>query len=763
METSSGLTRIIAKTFLIILFSFFSTSVLALEDSADYVKKGWVLRSNLEEVVALMDECVEKFGAEANSQAAGLDKMPKEDKVEFYKSMNDVATCLFIKGEAYMKAERNSESIAVFESIVEKYPFAQQWDPRGWFWSVKEKAVLTLLKLDPKWCDESPEKCEKPEKEIEFPISELILSDPGTEFPIDYEKYGTFEKVGTSDYRYLITDRNGLSAAVGGGVYPNTKSVRNDPEFQKIKKEIFKIDHWKILGSRDLKRAFYRWNFAPEPTHVRQFYIGDILERAGKIEQAIKAYYACITHFSKGYGKTYFDTPWYIAKAAIARITYLLDTHKEIGYVLKDASIVIEGGFDNDVSNDKFKINPGKFVKRSELALDTKRDFGKVVKSTGTNVKLVQYESGDWQLFVKEEPFIIKGVTFDPTRVGESPDDQTLEEWTEQDSNNNGIIDSPYETWVDKNYNNVQDSDEPVVGDFALMKRMGANVIRRYHQPHKPNKEILRDLYESYGIMTMMCDFLGKYTLGSGAPWEPGTDYRNPEHQKNMIESVKEMVNEHKDEPYLLMWLLGNENVYGVACNADKDPEGYFMFVNKVAKIIKEMDPTRPVGVVSGDLLYLDKFGELCPDVDVFGTNSYRGKYGFGDFWKDIKSFSGKAAMLTEYGVSSISNGYSKEEGEAYQAEYYRGTWNDIYKNSAGYGAGNSLGGVLFEWVDEWWKAYEPTIHDERGQFIGPFLDGYIHEEWLGVTSQGDGKSSPFLRQLKKAFFVYEDLWNKEG
>ncbi len=57
-----------------------------------------------------------------------------------------------------------------------------------------------------------------------------------------------------------------------------------------------------------------------------------------------------------------------------------------------------------------------------------------------------------------------------------------------------------------------------------------------------------------------------------------------------LLESVKKMVLEHKDEPYVLLWLLGNENNYGVASNADKKPDAYFKFANEVALWIKSVD-----------------------------------------------------------------------------------------------------------------------------------------------------------------------------
>ena len=166
------------------------------------------------------------------------------------------------------------------------------------------------------------------------------------------------------------------------------------------------------------------------------------------------------------------------------------------------------------------------------------------------------------------EPFVVKALTYAPTKIGQSPDEGTLGNWMREDFNQNGKIDGPYDSYLEDN------SDKPV-GDFQLMKYMGVNSIRLYHHPKEINKELLRDLYHTYGIRVMIGDFLGKYALGSGAPWNPGTDYRNPEHQKNMLESVRKMVEEFKDEPYVLFWILGNENVYGVACNADKDPEGF--------------------------------------------------------------------------------------------------------------------------------------------------------------------------------------------
>ncbi|RLB79190.1 MAG: hypothetical protein DRH17_14140, partial [Deltaproteobacteria bacterium] len=214
------------------------------------------------------------------------------------------------------------------------------------------------------------------------------------------------------------------------------------------------------------------------------------------------------------------------------------------------------------------------------------------------------------------------------------------------------------------------------------------------------------------------------------------------------------------DEPYILFWLLGNENVYGVACNADKDPEGFFKFANEVACIIKSLDPEHPVALCNGDTLFLDVFGKYCPDIDIFGANAYRGNYGFGYLWQAVKEEADKPAFITEFGCPAYAEGKTREEAEELQAEYHRAAWEDIqYNMSDGPGVGNAIGGIIFEWLDEWWKAYEPGMHDTKPLWAGPFPDGYMHEEWLGLCGQGDGSQSPFLRQLRKAYYAYQEMW----
>ncbi len=755
--------RFLVLSFILALCAF--NPALAQDTSSkDLIIKAWEAhgKRDIESTFKYTNECINLYKDEADRIQASLKSLPKtQDEIASAQVLNDVGVAYFIQGEAYMRQQKLDEAKKLFKTIVDKYPYAQAWDQRGWYWQVAEVAQQSVKKIE----TGSIELEQK--KQVSQLPSKIILYDAGTEDFVNYEKYGEFKNVGTKDYQYVVKDQEGLSAALGEGIYPNTTSLKWDPEYKKARKENrLEGSHWDFVHSPDLEAAFLKWAATPEPQGVSLFYTAMLLEKSGLIKQAIKCYYAIVVHFPGSYGKTYWHTPWYIGQAAISKINFLLKNNPALGYRLDGADIRSINGFDNDVSNDIVITNPGRFVRvgpLEKLKLKAQTDLLSIKRRLGKGkVHLIQYETGDWQLIVDDKPYTIKGITYAPTKVGQSPDEVTLGNWMEEDFNHNGKADGPYDSFVDKNRNNIQDNDEPAVGDFKLMQEMGVNTIRLYHHPLKVNKEILRDLYQKFGIRVIMGDFLGKYAIGSGASWYPGTDYNNPEHKKKMLESVTQMVNEFKDEPYILFWLLGNENVYGFACNADKDPDAFFKFVNEAALQIKSLDPQHPVAVCSGDVLFLDRFGKYSPDVDIFGTNAYRGDYGFGFIWRQVKEQTDKPVFITEFGCPAYAQGKSLEEAEELQAEYHRAAWEDIEENTAFHaGGGNALGGVVFEWLDEWWKAYEPSMHDTKGLFTGPFPDGFMHEEWLGVCGQGDGKLSPFLRQLRKSYYRYKKMWNE--
>lgn len=402
-----------------------------------------------------------------------------------------------------------------------------------------------------------------------------------------------------------------------------------------------------------------------------------------------------------------------------------------------------------------------------------------IVEKHGGRVQAVKYDDGTWELLVSGKPYFIKGVVYGVSKIGEDPGAATMRDWMTYDDDSNGKNDIAYQTWVDENKNNKQDRNEKPVGDFQLLKDMGCNTIRLYHVPsdnkllgdvyknhpniilqydHAVNKALLRSLYNDYNIMIIMGSFLGSWCVGSGAWWEDGTDYTDPEQCEKIKKSVKAMVLDNKDEPYVLMWQLGNENNIASwsQCNAKKEPMAYAKLVGEVAEMIHQLDPDHPVAVCDGDDngRMLPLYAQYAPGLDIVSYNSYRGAYGFSTLWNSVKRNFDRPVFISEYGVPAYNK--NKGEDEDYQLKYIKGCWRDIAANKAG----NSIGGTVFEWVDMWWLNGNPTQHNEGSAHMDNFPDKLNHEEWFGIVSMGDGSDS-LMRQKRKAYDYLKSVWKE--
>lgn len=407
------------------------------------------------------------------------------------------------------------------------------------------------------------------------------------------------------------------------------------------------------------------------------------------------------------------------------------------------------------------------FLSKATFINDSLYSSEDLASSKASIVQITKDAKGDWRLIVNGQPYFIRGVVYSVAKVGESPDAASLRDWMVVDDNGNGKIDGPYDAFVDINKNNSQDEDEPAVGDFQLLKDMGCNTIRLYHHAsaseaikglynnptldllynHEPNKELLRDLYYRYGIMVMVGDFLGAHGTGSGADYEKGTDYSDPKQQENMIASVRQMVLDFRDEPFLLLYCIGNENnLISSHTNARLIPETYAAFVNRVARIIHELDPNHPVVLCQGGDGQIGAIAKYAPEIDIFGLNYYSLNGSFGNLWTKVKKRLDKPILITEYGNLHVVPG--GESFEDRQLEYHRRAWEELYNNLAGgTGEGNALGGFIFEWLDNWWQGGQPCQQNEMN-------------EYLGISSQGNGSNSPYLRQLRKVYYYYKSAWS---
>lgn len=291
--------------------------------------------------------------------------------------------------------------------------------------------------------------------------------------------------------------------------------------------------------------------------------------------------------------------------------------------------------------------------------------------------------------------------------------------------------------------------------DMPLLKAMGVNAIRQY--VGVPPRWV-RYIYERHGIFTILNHPMARYGFTLDGVWRPTVDYSDPRLRDAVEADVLATVDQFRDTPGVLMWLLGNENNYGLTWTSfeiEALPVGerdaararhlYSLF-GRVIAAVKARDPGTPVSMANGDLQYIDLIAEECRGLDVFGTNVYRG-ISARDLFQVVRDKLGVPMMFTEFGADAFDARRGRED-QVTQARYLIGQWREIYEQSAGKGrVGNAIGGLVFQWSDGWWKFGQESrldLHDTNaswpnGGYPEDFVEGEnnMNEEWWGICAKG--------------------------
>jgi len=349
-------------------------------------------------------------------------------------------------------------------------------------------------------------------------------------------------------------------------------------------------------------------------------------------------------------------------------------------------------------------------------------------------VRVVNNENG-MKLVVNGEDFMINGMNWDYFPIGTN---YSYSLWNQSDDVIKAALDA----------------------EMGLLKNMGVNVIRQYTgaQP-----KWIQYIYENYGIYTMLNHSFGRYGLTINGAWVPVTDYSDKATQELLLSEVTKLAEDYKDTPGLLMFLLGNENNYGLFWAGaetedfpdeeekrdfvgEKRGRPMYRLMNEASIKMKSIDSSHPIAICNGDVLFIDIIAEECKDVDVFGTNMYRGA-SFTDAFETVKEKLDMPIMLTEFG-SDAFNVLDNAEDQKMQAYYMVSNWKDIYLNAAGLGKSeNAIGGFTFQFSDGWWKFGQTKnleVHDNNASWSngGYQLDytpgeNNMNEEWFGICAKG--------------------------
>lgn len=362
------------------------------------------------------------------------------------------------------------------------------------------------------------------------------------------------------------------------------------------------------------------------------------------------------------------------------------------------------------------------------------------------------------QLFVNKKPYVIKGVCYSPVPKGGTYPDNLITQ------------------------NPTPDDLLVIEKDFQMMQAAGINTLRVY----KPilDRNIL-NLLEKYQlkIIVPICD---SYQAGD--------------------KERRTVLNALKDEPTTLFWEVGNEcNLnyflkHSFAQNNLLGLQELAAFANEITALIREIDSNHPISLGLGIPAYSEleiqqPYLDSIANIDLYGLNFYN-ELMLDDVLTKPSLLINKPFYFSEVGATAYnlaSNGVAEgalasnvssllkeidnyhlfgvlpkkfveknppgalpgggvfAEDENAQADGITSLLRQIKNNLSTTNPKHLLlGGCIFEWNDEWWKApwkkrhKDLSLHSIGGSVLannegitswGPYPDHVFHEEWFGIMT----------------------------
>lgn len=251
---------------------------------------------------------------------------------------------------------------------------------------------------------------------------------------------------------------------------------------------------------------------------------------------------------------------------------------------------------------------------------------------------------------------------------------------------------------------------ESVRRDAWMMSEAGINVIRTYFTLNQT--DVLDELW-ARGIQVI------------NTMWASRDD--------GNFDDVARQVNMVKNHPAILMWSIGNEWNYN-GCYSGMSFSTCAYHISEAAHMVKRHDTTHPVATVYGELPPPDVLSNLA-HIDVWGINYYN-ELSFTTLFDRWALRSPLPMFIAEYGADAY-NALIRLPDHGAQALATTVLTQEIIAHSSLQG-GVCLGGIIFEFADEWWKDGRGHVdeHDVGGIAPGggPYPDKTFNEEWWGLV-----------------------------
>ena len=368
------------------------------------------------------------------------------------------------------------------------------------------------------------------------------------------------------------------------------------------------------------------------------------------------------------------------------------------------------------------------------------------------NEVVVFHDDRGWKLQVDGKDFMVFGMNWGYIPIGQN---YSYSLWDQSDAFIMQVLDN----------------------EMALMRDMGINAIRLFSDIPPRWVEYI---YEKYGIMSAVNHLMGRYGFEVNGVFVPNTDYGDATTRQAILDDLRATVERYRDTRGVLIYLLGNENNYGLAWTgfeiqdlpegaSDPRAEHLYSLMGEAATLVSNLDDKRPVALANGDIQYLDVIARTCKDIDAMGGNVYRG-ISSGDLFERVRQELEVPFIYTEFGADAYDARLEKED-DVSQAGYLLGQWREIYEQSHGKGqAGTAIGGFIFQWSDGWWKFRQEEnldVHDTNASWVTAayphdYVEGRnnMNEEWWGIAAKNWPDENNFATVTPRtAYYVLQEAF----
>ncbi|MEE2785800.1 MAG: glycoside hydrolase family 2 TIM barrel-domain containing protein, partial [Myxococcota bacterium] len=285
--------------------------------------------------------------------------------------------------------------------------------------------------------------------------------------------------------------------------------------------------------------------------------------------------------------------------------------------------------------------------------------------------------------------------------------------------------------------------------DARMMAAIGINVVKLYSP--LTNLDVLDTLY-AHGIHVVQPVF---------GYWDTNGDQRFDDLDLDEIDRVVEGSKRGgKVHPAIIMWSVGNEWNYNGFYNEGQWGNGHCWSRDgnqggpppsyacpdavdvaiRAFQRVKTLDSTTPLSTIWGEVPAPELVDRIDPFIDVWASNVYRYN-SFGqppdEIFSQFRAITDKPFYVGEYGCDAW-NTTTGQLDEVAQATCNTGLAQRIVEQSTLNG-GDSIGGFLFEWNDEWWKVANGQVNMQESTpggvpGAGPAPDARFNEEYWGIV-----------------------------